>query len=62
MWKILFPWQGVCLDAGCGSHGGGIYNLFSLGAEKVYGLDVDSTFVEPVKRYLRTVDLMGSIN
>lgn len=42
----------VCLDAGCGSHGGGIYNLFSLGAEKVYGLDVDSTFVEPVKKVL----------
>jgi len=33
----------VCLDAGCGSSLTGMHNLLSLGAKKVYGLDLNDT-------------------
>src|SRR5437867_10717279 len=36
-----------CLDAGCGTTGRGLWSMVQMGADRVYGLEVDPGFIEP---------------
>ena len=43
----------LCGEFGCGSHGGGAFNMLNLGSKFVHLLDVDKNIKNGVKKHLK---------